>query len=813
MNSTNTTLRRWLRCLLACLALILPATAMAQTANTGALTGVVTDNSGAAVPDVKVTVTNEATGEARTVVSQPNGNFVVPLLLPGSYRVELSRAGFKQAVKAGLQINVTETSRLDVALEVGAVEEQVTITSETLLVQTESTALGRVTDQVLVSNLPLVTRNYTQIVTLSPGVAANVTNASDLGRGSGGLSGGQFRAHGAGGADNNFQMNGVQVNDLQASSTISGGVAIPNPDAIQEFKVQTGLYDATYGRNAGANVNVVTKSGSNDFHGTVFEFFRNNALNANEFFRNKAGQPKGVLKQNQFGFTLGGPIVKDKLLFFVSYQGMRQINGVGSGVTSSFFSPPFTNDRSRAALGKLFAGQAGALGGVAVAADGSNISPQAFNLFNLKLPNGQFAIPTPQSINPAQPFALQGFSAFSVPASFNEDQFLVNVDYLHTSKSKLAGRFFFADSTQSQSLPPSQVGTSAPGFPVLAENHLRNFTLSHTYTFSSTLLNQAEFGYHRIRVPTIQQEVFKWSDVGVKASGTANDFPVVGVNGSLALGGNGQGVEAIQNHYTFQDSLTYVRGRQTFHVGGGITHSQNDLTNFHFFGGLLFLSWPDFLLGLPAGPVASGGNGTAAASNVFLSLDIPGFLDRAWRLNDANAYIQDDIKVSPTFTLFLGARYERLANLGDNLGRNSGFDVALANPNPPAQGTIQGYVVSSNFPGTVPAGVTQLDNTYGIRGEHQNSIDPRVGFAWRLSNVHLPMTGQVVLRGGYGIYHTRATGQPFIQLAAAPPFALLRQLQGAPNAAASFASPFRAGSDVSAIPFLLANHSAVHLVR
>jgi hypothetical protein len=441
-------------------------------------------------------------------------------------------------------------------------------------------------------------------------------------------------------------------------------------------------------------------------------------------------------------------------------------------------------------LGKLFAGQAGAAGGVTVAADGSNISPQALNLFNLKLPNGQFAIPTPQSINPAEPFARQGFSAFSVPASFDEDQFLVNVDYLHTAKSKLAGRFFFANSSQSQSLPASQVGTTAPGFPVLAENRLRNFTLSHTYTFSSTLLNQAEFGYHRIEVPTIQQEVFKWSDVGVKASGTANDFPAVGVNGSLALGGNGQGVEAVQDHYTFQDSLTYVRGRQTFHVGGGVTHSKDDLTNFHFFGGLLFLSWPDFLLGLPAGPVASGGNGTPAASNVFLSLDIPGFLDRAWRLTDANAFIQDDIKLSPTFTLFLGARYERLANLGDSLGRNSGFDVALANPNPPAQGTIQGYVVSENFPGTVPAGVTQLDNTYGIRGEHQNSVDPRIGFAWRLSNLHLPRTGEVVLRGGYGIYHTRATGQPFIQLAAAPPFALLRQLQGAPNAAASFASPF-----------------------
>src|ERR1051326_7989704 len=138
-----------------------------------------------------------------------------------------------------------------------------------------------------------------------------------------------------------------------------------------------------------------------------------------------------------------------------------------------------------------------------------------------------------------------------------------------------------------------------------------------------TLLNQAEFGYNRIGSPTIQQEVFKWSDVGVKASGAANDFPAVGVNGSLALGGNGQGLDLVQNHFTVQDSLTYIRGRQTLRVGGGITRSQLNLSNFHFFGGLLFLSWPDFLLGLPSGPTASGGNGSTM-HNVFPSLDLPG---------------------------------------------------------------------------------------------------------------------------------------------------------------------------------------------
>lgn len=785
MKRINLSVCGWL--VLACLLLMGPV--WAQTASTGALTGIVTDNAGAVVPAAKITLTNERTGETRTVTSQTNGNYTLPLLLPGSYRVEFSASGFKQAVKVGLTINVTETSRLDVQLEVGGVQEQVTITSEAALLQTESSTLGRVTDRQLVSNLPLVTRNFTQIVTLSPGIAANVTNATELGRGSGGNSQGNFRAHGASGADNNFQMNGVQINDLQASGSFSGGIAVPNPDAIQEFKVQTGLYDATYGRNAGANVNVVTRSGSNDLHGTVFEFFRNDALNANEFFRNRASQKKGVLKQHQYGFTLGGPIQKDKLLFFLSFQGMRQVNGVGGGSTANFFTPAFTNDRSRVALGRLFGGQAGALGGLAVAADGANISPQALTLLNLKHANGQYVIPTPQTVTASQPFALQGFSAFSVPAKFREEQFIANLDYIQSDKSKFAGRFFWAGSNQNQPLPTSQLATSAPGFPLLTDNRLRNGSLAHTYTFNSALLNEASFGFHRFGTPTIQQEIFKYSDIGVRASGAANDYPAIGINGSLALGGNGQGLDLVQNHFTFQDSVTYIRGRQTLRVGGGYTRSKVDLKNFHFFGGMLFLSWADFLLGLPAGPTASGGNGSTF-SNVFLSLDIPGQLDRAWRVNDGSIYVQDDIKLTRSFTLNIGLRYERLGNLGDSLGRNSGFDFAQANPNAPAAGTIQGYVVAQNFAGTPPAGVSQVSNTFGIRGEHQNNFGPRLGFAWRLPNSALPLTGRMVLRGGYGIYQTRATGQPFIQLAAAPPFALLRQLQGAPNAAASFASPF-----------------------
>jgi len=771
------------------LSLFFSIPALAQTASTGALTGEITDPNGAVVSGVQVVAINEATGERRDVVTQDNGIYVVAALLPGSYRLEFTKAGFKAAIKAGLQVNVTETKRLDIRLEIGSVEEKVIVVSETQLLQTESPALGRVTDHEMIVNSPLVTRNYTQIVGLSPGISAGVGNAASLGRGSGGESQGGFRAHGASGADNNFQMNGVQINDLQASGFLSGGVAIPNPDAIQEFKVQTGLYDASYGRNAGAIVDVVTRSGSNKFHGNAFEFFRNDALNANDFFRNATGQKRGVLKQNQFGFTLGGPIKKDKLLFFGSYQGLRQINGVGGGATSNFNSPAFTNDRSRAALGALFAGQTGLLGGVAVAADGSNISAPALALLNLKLPNGQYVIPTPQTVDPTKPFALRGFSALSIPATFDEDQFIINMDFLHTNRSKFAGRVFFANSTQNQPLPPPNLGGSpAPGFPWLTDNRLRNFSLAHTYTFSSTLLNQAEIGFHRTEAPTIQQELFKWSDVGVNAP-VDNDFPSAAVSGSMTLGGNGQGLDIVQKHLTFQDSVTYVHGRHTFRFGGGITRSHLDLSDFHFLSGLIFLSWPDFLLGLPGAPIASGGNGTPF-SNVFASVDLPGMLDRSWRLTDGNAFVQDDIKVTSSFTLNLGLRFERLENLGDQLGRNSGFDVTLANPNPPAAGTIQGYVVSKNLPVPAPSGVKQLDNTYGVRGEHQNNFGPRFGFAWQLPRTFMPFTNRMVLRGGYGMYFTRATGQPFIQLATSPPFAVLRQLQGAPNAAASFANPF-----------------------
>jgi len=296
-----------------------------QTAGTGAITGTVTDAAGAVVAGAAIKVTDVMTGESRTTSSSGDGTFSVPLLHPDAYKVEVSKKGFRLSENTNIPVHITETVKLNVQLAIGTETEIVNVAANSEALKTQESTLGNVVDEKAVNSLPLVTRNYTQILGLSPGVSADVFNAGEIGRG------GVDDALVTGGSsyqDNNFQMNGVEIDDLQNSGHYSGGVATPNPDSIQEFKVQTSQYDASYGRDAGASVNVLTKAGSNSWHGSVWEYFRNEDLNANDYFRNQTKEPRGVLRQNQFGFTLGAPIKKDKLLFFTSYQGTRQQNGI-----------------------------------------------------------------------------------------------------------------------------------------------------------------------------------------------------------------------------------------------------------------------------------------------------------------------------------------------------------------------------------------------------------------------------------------------------------------------------------------------------
>ena len=292
--------------------------------------------------------------------------------------------------------------------------------------------------------------------------------------------------------------------------------------------------------------------------------------------------------------------------------------------SSNFATPPLTNDRSPAALGALFAGQPtfiqqilGPGIGPNVLPDGSNIAPQALALLQFKLPDGSYLIPTPQRIDPTQPFDTQGTSAFSVPCTFNEEQFMTNGDWLHSEKSRVAVRFFFANSHDKKSLPITNLGgPTAPGFPVTAADHFRNFSVAHTYLFSPNLLNQAEVAYNRQFVNLNQEEAFRFSDVGVTAPAFDNPIPAIQISGALTLGGNGQTIQVAQNAYILQDDLVWTHGRHSLRFGGGVNRGQLNIGNFHFLGGLVFGTFPDFLLG------QDGTTNGTGLSNVLATIEL-----------------------------------------------------------------------------------------------------------------------------------------------------------------------------------------------
>ncbi len=759
----------------------------AQTAATGALAGTVTDPSGAVVPRVKIQVTSHATGEMRTAQSDSSGAYLVPLLPPGDYTVTISKSGFTTPTYPSIRINVTETAVLNVRLRVGAVGQTVSVTSQASQLQTVSSALGRITDERMIESLPLVSRNYTQILGLSPGVSGDINNASALGRGATSQAAGTggYSASGAATTDNNTQMNGTGVNDLMGEGYLSGGVPVPNPDSIQEFKVQTAMYDAAYGRNAGANVDVITKSGTNAFHGDLWEFLRNSALNANDFFLNASNQPRGVLDQNQFGGTFGGPIGKSKLFFFGSYQGTRQRDGLTTGcLTTGNLPVGLTNSassRTPAALLSEFAGLPTFLGGT-IGPD-SAISPLAISLLNARLPDGAFLIPGAQN-------STTGATIFSSPCDYSDTQYLGNVDWYASAKSHLATRFFWFNSQQVEEFPGNQLSLpvfNAGGFPQTVLTNSRDVSLTYTYAINNRLLNQAIVGFHRL--PAVLDQGYpnvSYALAGCPASTTGvltltslcatapafdDRYPDIGIlpspEGGFNIGGFGQSGRVTQNFSTFSDSLSYIRGRHSLHFGGGITRSQINQEDSHFFGVLIYPTFADFLLG-----------------NVIDGIEVPGLTDRAWRATNADGYIQDNYRIARRLTLNLGVRYELQGAIGDALGRQSTINLAAVNPTPPPSGTVEGYVVASNFSGTLPSGVVRSSNTSALENLGQNDGEPRLGFAWQL-----PHTQRFALRGGYGIFYTRSTGQPYLQLISSPPFGLLRELVYVPLATPATALP------------------------
>ncbi|MCU1226684.1 MAG: hypothetical protein JWQ42_4777 [Edaphobacter sp.] len=758
----------------------------AQSPGTGAIAGTVTDSSGAVISSAKVLVINDETRAARAVVTSSEGAFRVSLLSPGVYSVSAAAPGFSARQMRSIHVGASETSTVELRLVVGATDETLEVNSDADLAQVESSTLGRTVDEKMIQTLPLANRNYTQIIALSPGVVVELPNAAALGRNSQNVS-----ANGNKTTANNIQFNGIDANNLSQNSA-SGyqsevGTAIPAPDTIEEFRVQTGNFDAGYGRGAGANVDFISKAGSNKWHGSLWEFLRNDALNANDFFAKRNGQPRPVLKQNQFGFTVGGPVRRDKLFFFAGYQGSTQRNGQSSLSLVTAILPQLGTDRSATALGAQFCpanhpdnpGYQTFAGGKQIACDGSNINPAALALLNFKFPNGQYAIPSPQTLLPNDPQQLPiGESTYSIPARYREDQYTGNVDYVISEKNQLGGRFFYSRASTGE--PFSPFGANVPGWGTneLDQNHM--FVLTDTHVFHPNLVNVARVGYMRFDGDAVIAQPINAADVGMATPSGLPETPGLTIDGLFTIGTAGQPFYwQNTNTYVWQDTVALTHGLHSLRLGVEAKRHQVDVNVPFVSDGFLDIrTLPDFLLGQSA--AQNGSN----ISNIFSATGSSGIFRKDERYTDFAGFAQDDYKLKPWLTLNVGVRYEIFGPPSDINGRLPTFDPTIASHDAPATGTLSGFVLPSNYTGPLPAGAVKSSHS-GLWGTSYKDVSPRIGFAARLQNHPL-----LVLRGGYGIYYDRMSGDLAEQTVGQPPFSFKQSLQGAQNAGATLQQPY-----------------------
>ena len=703
------------RLLLLTLVVLAPAGAALGQGAAGQLTGRVEDAAGAVVPGASVAVTNLATSAQRHVTTGEEGSFAVPLLQPGRYRVEVSAQGFKRVVVEEVEVNVTQTATVNLRLEPSTVEETVTVTAEGTLVQQESSQVGRVIEERAITQLPLPTRNFQQLLTLSPGASASVSNNTELGRGDAIIS-----VNGQRTTSNSVRINGIDANSVGTNSTPN--IAVPATDSLQEFVVQTSLYDASQGRNAGGNVEAVTKSGSREFHGNIYAFLRDDSLNANDFFLNSAGRPRPVLTRKQFGGTLGGPAVRDKVFFFTSYQGTRERNGASLNNSLTFPVIPVQltdNNRTAAGLAAAF--------GLPQAA----VSPIAVNILNARLPGGGFAIPSATTAS--------GLSPQSAISTFREHQFNGNFDWAVSDKHTFTAKNFFASNPTRQANynfaglgnGPQQLPGTGGDLDIIQTLS----SLTDTYVFGPNVINQARFGFSRLRVTSVPEEPFTAQQLGI-TNPLGNLFPgmpTLTVTGLFTLGSSPLADQSSRiNTFGFQDTLSVVSGRHRLKVGGEYRRSQ---VNFYFNafsrGQLIFPTFANFLLGQSVSVIGSG------------------VYDRAFRVNDLAGFVQDDLKLTERLTLNLGLRYDFFGLPKEKYGRLVNFVPGqfragtIASPAGPPNGIVQAGNAANPLPG-----VPLVEDT--LVPQDKNNFAPRVGFAYRLND-----SGTLVARGGYGIYYDR----------------------------------------------------------
>lgn len=771
-----------LRVLWICVLPFLLVVAHAQAPGTGAIKGTVYDQTSSAIKNARVRLVSETTGTSRTVPTDNAGSFTFSLLTPGPYSITVEAAGFSEKTAKAVDVVGTETSVIDFRLTVADVGATVYVAPDIELAQTESAALGRAVDHQTVEALPLATRNYTQILSLSPGVVVDLPNAMALGRGTQNVA-----ANGNKTTGNNIQFNGIDANNLSQNSAANDGeevgVAAPAPDTIQEFKVQTGNYDATYGRGTGANIDVVSKTGSESFHGSAWEFLRNDIFNANTFFSKLTDQPRPVLKQNQFGAAVGGPILRKRLFFFGAYQGLRSSNGLGDQVTVNL--PQLTNDRSAQTLGSRFCAYPTAAGGVPLACNGSNINPVALALLNFKLQNGQYAVPNPQILLPStDPTQMPiGESTFATPASYKEDQFTANIDHNISKNNQLATRFFYSHAPTIEPFSPNAANVPGWGTSELDQNTM--LVLSDTHVFNSTLVNVARLGFMRFDGDSAVQNPILASDLGTVsptgASGAGIPAPGITIDGLFTVGDAGTPFQwQVTNSFVWQDTVSLTRHNHNLRFGAEAKRHQVDINAPFSTDGLLDIrTFTDFLLGQSA---IQNGSPTGS-SNVTLSNGSSGIFRKDERYSDFAGFLQDDIHLSRRLMLNAGLRYEIFGAPSDINGRLVTFDPTIATKSASPE-TLSGFVVPSNFKGQVPPGVLKSSIPSLFPTRHVD-VQPRLGFVLRVAD-----RPTILLRGGYGLYFDRLSAGLAENLVAVEPFSLFQFFVGSSNGGATLQQPF-----------------------
>ncbi|HEV2175800.1 MAG TPA: carboxypeptidase regulatory-like domain-containing protein [Terriglobia bacterium] len=792
--------------------------AFAQT--TGTIAGTVKDPSGSVIPGATVTSTLQGTQVSRTATTSATGDYEFPATPVGSYTVTVESEGFKKYVQKDVEVTLGHVIVVDATLQLGAVTQEVTTTAAAPLVETTSTQLGAVMTSRAVVDLPLNARDTYQLLQLQPGVQSQV--GSDLFYGSDQT--GSVSVNGGRGRSNNFMVNGGDANDQFANLP----EVQPSPDTIQEFRVLTNTFDAEFGRNSGSVIDVVTKSGTNELHGDVYEFLRNKVLNSRGFF----DTAKPDFKQNQFGGTLGGPIKKDSTFFFGSYEGRRIRQGASSDVvtvptlaerTGDFsgigaFSGTLTDANVATILNTQRTGCAAAAkaeGGAPITAGASYsaIFPGS------KIPAACFDPTALDLLNQFVPLPNVGSNQFqAVPTSSKrQDNFSVKIDHKINDKQQLSGYYYFNDSLEFDPFSFFQAaGASVPGFGANFATRSQQANLTHTWLVNPTTVNEFRASFSREGQGKLNQPVHtnlvQNSCSTVPASQCFSDpsnpslgitpflgsqfegVPFITVSGGFVIGNNFEGqLPQFGNTFQLSDNLSRVVGKHTLKFGvDGRRQQFNQLLYFNVNGDYTFFGggandpgltdangnsdlFPNYLLGLPD----SYTQGSAQLEAV--------------RSSSLYLYAQDSWKLKTNLTMNYGLRWELNTPLADKFHRiqtfrpgqaTTTYPCQLVGNNPSSQFLIATFGTTACGPGSTGESVFPLGLVVpgdkgiqpGLTQTYYKSFAPRIGLAWSPSSSTgwlAKLTGgpgRTSIRTGFGLFYNPIEQLVLEQFSAEPPF-------------------------------------------